>query len=153
MAPTEPEEVKVTVENLAERLGGAAILEREIRSELDLVEAIQEGLSCRSLDHVIAADDLEPSEAYEIVGSRRTLMRKRKSEARLSPAESDRLARAVRLIARAEESLSGRERAHRWLRAPNRALEGRRPLDLLDSDAGTRMVERILGRIEHGVYS
>ena len=131
----------MTVENLAERLGGAAVLEREIRSELDLVEAIQEGLSYRSRGHLIAADERGPSEAYDNGGSPRPMMRKRKSEARLSPAESDRLARAVRLIARAEESLSGRERAHRWLRAPNRALEGRRPLDLLDSDAGTRMVE------------
>ncbi len=46
------------------------------------------------------SDDLEPNEAYELVGSRRTLMRKKKERMRLSPAESDRLARVVRIIAR-----------------------------------------------------
>lgn len=143
----------MTVESIAERLGGEEVLEREIRSELDLAEAIHEGLSYRSLDHVLMSDDLEPGEAYELVGSRRTLMRKRKERTRLSSAESDRLARVVRIIARSEEALGDRERAHRWLRKENRALAGKRPLDLLDSDAGTRMVERILGRIEHGIYS
>lgn len=143
----------MTVENIAERLGGAKVLKREIRSELDLAEAIHEGLSYQSLDHVLRSDDLEPSEAYELVGSRRTLMRKKKGHMRLSPAESDRLARVVRIIARAEEALGEREKAHRWLRKPNRALAGKRPLELLDSDAGARMVERVLGRIEHGVYS
>jgi uncharacterized protein (DUF2384 family) len=39
------------------------------------------------------------------------------------------------------------------LRKPNRALKGNRPIDLLESDLGSRMVERALGRIEHGVYS
>lgn len=36
----------------------------------------------------------------------------------------------------------------RWLRKPNRALQGRRPLDLAASDVGFRVVERLLGRIE-----
>jgi putative toxin-antitoxin system antitoxin component (TIGR02293 family) len=143
----------MTVGDVAERLGGAKVLQREVRSELDLAEAIHEGLSYQSLDHVLRSDDLDPNEAYALVGSRRTLMRKRKARARLSPAESDRLARIVRTIARAEEALADREKARRWLRKPNRALAGKRPLDLLDNDAGTRVVERILGRIEHGVYS
>jgi putative toxin-antitoxin system antitoxin component (TIGR02293 family) len=143
----------MTAESIAERLGGAKVLNREVRSDLDLAEAIHEGLSYQSLDHVLMSDDLEPNEAYELVGSRRTLMRKKKERTKLSPAESDRLARVVRIIARAEEALGDREKAHRWLRKANRALAGKRPLDLLDSDAGTRMVERILGRIEHGIYS
>jgi putative toxin-antitoxin system antitoxin component (TIGR02293 family) len=63
------------------------------------------------------------------------------------------LARLARLLVRAEEALGDREKAHRWLSTPNRALGGRRPLTLLDNDAGALAVERVLGRIEHGVYS
>ncbi|HSS78656.1 MAG TPA: MbcA/ParS/Xre antitoxin family protein [Thermoanaerobaculia bacterium] len=54
---------------------------------------------------------------------------------------------------RAVEVLGGREKALRWLDSPNRALGGRRPLDLLDTGLGTKQVEVILGRIETGVYS
>ena len=138
---------------IAERLGGRKVLRREVRSELDLAEVVRDGISYSALDHVLRSDDLEASEAYALVGSRRTLLRKKQEGKKLSPAESDRLTRVVRIIARAEEALGNREKAHAWLRLPNRALGGQQPLDLLDSDAGSRMVERILGRIEHGVFS
>ncbi len=143
----------MTVEGVAERLGGKRVLKREVRSELQLAQAVREGLSYQAFDHALRSSRLEPAEAYDLVGSRRTLMRKRKEGTKLSPAESDRLTRVVRVIARAEEALGDPEKADRWMRRANRALNGARPLDLLDSDAGARMVERVLGRIEHGVYS
>jgi putative toxin-antitoxin system antitoxin component (TIGR02293 family) len=40
-----------------------------------------------------------------------------------------------------------------WLSAPNDALSGESPLSLLDTDAGVRLVEEVLTRIEFGVYS
>ena len=55
-----------------------------------------------------------------------------------------RLARVVRVATRAEEALADEAKAHRWLRTPNRALSGRAPLDLLDTDIGARTVERVL---------
>jgi putative toxin-antitoxin system antitoxin component (TIGR02293 family) len=67
---------------------------------------------------------------------------------RLTAEESDRLARAVWLAAYAEEAVGNVEKAARWLRTPNRALVGKRPLD---SDVGTRMVEQVLGRVEYGL--
>ena len=57
------------------------------------------------------------------------------------------------IITRAEEVFGNPEKAHRWLRKPNRALGGRVPVDLVASENGTRDVETILGRIEYGVYS
>ena len=43
------------------------------------------------------------------------------------------------------------DKASTWLRRPNRALNNELPIRLLDTDVGTRQVEDILGRIEHGV--
>lgn len=57
------------------------------------------------------------------------------------------------IAARASEVLGGQEKATHWLNRPNRALGGRRPLDLLDTDLGIQQVEQVLGRIEYGVYS
>ena len=42
--------------------------------------------------------------------------------------------------------------AYEWY-LKNRALNGERPMDLLDTDLGARQIEDILGRIEHGVVS
>jgi putative toxin-antitoxin system antitoxin component (TIGR02293 family) len=82
----------------------------------------------------------------------RTLAR-RKQERRLRRDESDRLFRLVRIAAQTSAVLGSEEKAARWLHTPNRALGGKPPLGLLDTDLGSRQVEEVLGRIEHGVYS
>jgi putative toxin-antitoxin system antitoxin component (TIGR02293 family) len=75
------------------------------------------------------------------------------SDARLTPAESDRTVRLAQVFATAVETLGDGGRASEWLKAPNRALRGACPLDQLDTDPGVREVEDVLGRIAYGVYS
>ena len=59
----------------------------------------------------------------------------------------------ARVYANAVEMIGDEEKAVEWLRTPNRALGGDRPLDQLGTDLGARAVEDILGRIAYGVYS
>ena len=72
---------------------------------------------------------------------------------RLTPAESDRTVRLAQVYAMATETLGDGDKAAQWLKTPNRALRGGRPLDQLDTDPGVREVEDVLGRISYGVYS
>lgn len=147
----------MSVAAVAHKLGGVRVLRREITSELELAEAVREGLPSESLDYVL--NDMREwagSQAVvlDVIGSRRTLERKTGGrETSLKPAESDRLARLARLMVRAEQAIGNPDKAHRWLMKPNRALGGQVPLKLLDSDAGASAVEQVLGRIEYGVYS
>lgn len=141
----------MTALGVAERLGGKRVLKRQIRSDLDLVAAVHDGLPTAAVDEVLQSGMLEPAEVYELVVPRRTLAHRREKRQRLTAEQSDRLTRVVRVAARAEEALGDRDRAARWLRKPNRSLQGERPIDLLESDIGARMVERVLGRVEHGV--
>ncbi|HEY7769931.1 type II toxin-antitoxin system Xre/ParS family antitoxin, partial [Longimicrobium sp.] len=104
-------------------------------------------------DDVISSGLVDAGVVYEIVVSRRTLADRKQKEKPLSPEQSDRLARVLRIYARAEEAIGDVSRASRWLHKENRALEGKRPVDLLGTDAGTRAIERVLGRIEHGIVS
>ena len=83
----------------------------------------------------------------------RTLVRRLGARARLSKDESDRVVRFARVVAQAGETLGDKAKAAHWLQSPNRALSGRKPLELLDTDAGVREVEAVLGRINYGVYS
>jgi len=146
----------VTARAVAKKLGGRRVLGREMSSELELAVAVRAGLPSSALDFVFAKlGEMLGSEAevYRLIGSARTLRRKRAEGTHLSVRESDRLARIARLIARAEEALGDENRAQRWMLQPNRALGRSRPLMLLDTDAGARAVEQVLGRIEGGVYS
>jgi putative toxin-antitoxin system antitoxin component (TIGR02293 family) len=83
----------------------------------------------------------------------RTMTRRLSQHSRLSAAESDRTVRLARVYATAVEMIGNQEKAVEWLRTPNRALAGERPLDQLDTDLGAREVEDVLGRIAYGVYS
>ena len=141
----------MTTRVLAEYLGGRQALGRDIRSDLDLDDAIRSGLPVTSVESVVRAGALRARELHALVIPRRTLAHRKRRGGRLSSEQSDRLARVVRVVTSAEDAIGDGAKAARWLRKPNRALQGRRPLDLLASDAGARVVEQELGRIEHGL--
>ncbi|MBI3791767.1 MAG: DUF2384 domain-containing protein [Gemmatimonadetes bacterium] len=131
------------------------MLRRDVTTGADLIALVRVGLPSKSLELLLEAlqeYDIPSSVIYKAIGNVRTLQRKRGERSRLSPAESDRLARLARVLVRAEDALGDSDRGRRWIAMPNRALGGDRPIDLLDSDVGTTVVEQVLGRIEHGVY-
>jgi putative toxin-antitoxin system antitoxin component (TIGR02293 family) len=133
--------------------GGANRAPEALSGELRLANRVASGFPTRAVDDVISSGLVESSVVYEIVVPRRTLADRKQKEKPLSPDQSDRLARVLRIYARAQEAIGDMTRASRWLHRDNRALGGKRPIDLLGSDAGTRAVERVLGRIEHGIVS
>ena len=69
---------------------------------------------------------------------------------RLGHGVSDRLYRVANLLALAERVLEDREQARLWLHEAQHGLGGRKPIELLATEAGSREVESLLGRIEHG---
>lgn len=132
-------------------LGGKKALGSTPRTKADLIALVRQGLpygSLRSATKALAfsLQDLEDS----LHLSARSLHRRRGS--RLTPAESERVMRLVRVAARAEQVLGDRAAALDWLWSPNRALGGQTPIQLLDTDLGTEEVLQVLGRIEFGVY-
>jgi putative toxin-antitoxin system antitoxin component (TIGR02293 family) len=144
----------VTVSAIAELLGGRIALGKDIETTAELVELTREGLPADILNTM--ADELAIQKVIvaKMLGiSERTLSRRLAVNALLTAEESDRMVRLARVLAQAKETLGDMEKAGRWLQTSNRALEGDRPFDRLDTDAGVRSVEQVLGRIAYGVYS
>ena len=71
----------------------------------------------------------------------------------LSPTETDRLCRTRRLFEHARTVFDHDADARAWLSTPNPALSDEPPLALLDTDAGVRLVDDVLTRLEFGVYA
>jgi putative toxin-antitoxin system antitoxin component (TIGR02293 family) len=135
-------------------LGGEVILGRPMGKGGALAELVREGLPVKSLFLLAERLDLRQAEISEKIGiPLRTLTRRVTQDSRLTPAESDRTVRLARVYSNAAETLGSGDKAAAWLKTPNRALRGGRPLDQLDTDPGVREVEDILGRIAYGVYS
>jgi putative toxin-antitoxin system antitoxin component (TIGR02293 family) len=85
--------------------------------------------------------------------SHKTLSRMRATAQKLDTVASDRLYRTARIVSLAIDVLEAEAPAVSWLKRPQIGLGGKRPLALLTTDAGTVEVERLLLRMEHGVYS
>jgi len=144
----------MTSQNIAEVLGGKKVLGRAVKSLTDLAELVREGLPASSVIALAEKLDLGNAALSRKLGiPQRTMTRRLSQHSRLSAAESDRTMRLARVYATAVEMIGNKEKAVAWLRTPNRALAGERPLDQLDTDLGAREVEDVLGRIAYGVYS
>ena len=122
----------------------------ESQHPFEIVESVRQGLPVSLVDDVVAAGRLTAAEVDRLAIPRKTLAHRR-TQGRLSPDQSDRLMRILRVIGAAERAFGDAAKAHRWLRRPTEPLGGQAPLDLLDTDAGSRAVEALLGRIEHGI--
>lgn len=83
-----------------------------------------------------------------------TLTRRRNAGGRLTPAESDRVYRIADCLADATRLFEGdRDAARGWLMGPARALGGATPFAYLTTEVGASAVRRLIGRLEHGVYT
>ena len=138
---------------IQEILGGKRTLGKRVRNEQDLINIVRSGLPHAALESVL---DLLGLPADAVSGPlslpKRTLARRKKQE-RLTAGESDRLLRLARVAAAAVGVFGDPHKASAWLQKPNRALGSATPLSRMDTDVGVRQVERVLGRIEHGVFS
>ena len=130
-------------------LGGEAVTGR-LRSELDLMRAVCQGLPSEAVDRFLEQSHLPFQAIEDNVVPRRTFKRRQLEAKPLDPSESDRLVRLASLVAAAEETF-GPDKGLAWLLRENRLLDGQTPLSLADTDQGVRSVETLLGRIGHGI--
>ena len=65
-----------------------------------------------------------------------------------------RLVSVSRLLAQTFELFEGNAEAGlHWFQSPNRALGGLSPIEAAATETGTREVENLIGRLEHGVFT
>jgi putative toxin-antitoxin system antitoxin component (TIGR02293 family) len=153
--PPTPEAAEL--HRVAELLGGVRILRRVPRSPLDVHEALVRGLPGAALTHLIGRLVIRhsPASLEKAVGmSLRTVQRHKGGPAKpLSQEQSGRTWKFAEILAKATAVLGSQEEAEQWLERPAIGLDQRRPIDLLATPAGVRLVEDLLERIEHGVYA
>lgn len=119
---------------------------------MGFVSRLERGLPVAALERIarlIAPADR--SFKYRIV-SKATLARRRaRRPVRLSPEESERVARLAEIWKAAQDTWGDEAEARAFLFRPHPMLEGRRPIDVvLNSEFGAGLVTDILGRLKYG---
>ena len=134
-------------------LGGESALHAVPRTSMDWIVIVRQGLPAVSIDALVRLTGVpQRALARALCIPERTLLR-RKRVGTLSPDESAKLVRFVRVVERAAMVFESADSALNWLQAPNVSLGGVTPLSLLDTDVGGNSVLDTLGRIEHGVFA
>jgi putative toxin-antitoxin system antitoxin component (TIGR02293 family) len=143
----------VETQAIADVLGGRKVLGSRMKKPDDLAHMVRNGLPAGAVLELAQRLNIGNVTLARILGiPLRTLTRRLSAGAALTPSESDRIVRMARVYAAAIEFIGDEENAVGWMRTPNRGLGGEKPLDLLDTDTGARMVEDVLGHIAYGIY-
>ena len=121
---------------------------------LEIVRKVTRGLAFRALVRFQENTLFSTKDVADLVAISPRTLNRRKAEGRLDPEESDRLLRVTRLFAKVLELFEGDAAAARaWFHTPARALGGERPISLVRTDLGSREVEALIDRLEHGVHT
>jgi putative toxin-antitoxin system antitoxin component (TIGR02293 family) len=130
------------------------LLGLKVRSEVDLIERLEKGLTISAVQHLRARAALSDAETFQLIAPRRTLSRREASGQTLTPEEADKTVRVARVTARARQVFAGQpDYAADWLREPKSALGDRTPLQALATESGALAVEELLVGIEHGMFA
>lgn len=118
-----------------------------------LIALFKQGLSTDLFSQVAACLQVSESRLADTVSITVSTLTRRKRKGRFNKGESERIYRMIRIFNRAVEVLGSEDAAKRWIHTPVKALGWKTPFDYADTEVGTREIEAVLGRIEHGVFS
>jgi putative toxin-antitoxin system antitoxin component (TIGR02293 family) len=121
---------------------------------MELSEKVQDGFPFKAFISLTKSMDVSNQQLADLVQiSHRTLVRRRK-DGILRTDESERLLRIARIFTMAVKLFEGdSSSAQSWLSKSNRALGGESPLEASKTEEGSREVENLINRLEHGVFS
>lgn len=118
-----------------------------------LQRELKRGLHVRVLEHLRKSMTLPMSDLAGLTQINSRTLQRRKATGRLNPEESDRVLRVGRVFARSLELFEGDANAARnWFMTPQKALGGESPANRSKTEFGALEVERVIGRLEHGVF-
>lgn len=138
-------------------LGGTAVFGRSLGTgPLDAHFLIEAGIPNRAIDHLAHSLKVMGQESIEqAIGiSSRTLQRKEKKPRELlSHEQAGRAWQFAELLAKATVVFGVQDEAEQWFERPAIGLNQKRPIDLLTTPAGVKVVEDHLERLAYGVYA
>jgi putative toxin-antitoxin system antitoxin component (TIGR02293 family) len=120
-----------------------------VRSDRDLERLVVSRLPLSSLDS-LSNNGVSSEEIYSFIVPRRTLSHRKGQQKPLTWEESDRVVRLARIVSQAEEVFGDNAKAARWLRKGKPRFDGHSPLEMLRTEAGSRLVEELLMQLDYG---
>ncbi|MEX2528589.1 MAG: antitoxin Xre-like helix-turn-helix domain-containing protein [Gemmatimonadota bacterium] len=113
---------------------------------------VRQGLSYEAFERLRRVLDLPASRAAQLLQIPTRTLARRKEARKFEPEESDRLIRLSRLVGLALQLFEGDlDEMRSWLTTTHTALAHHTPLEFATTEIGSREVENLMGRLEHGI--
>jgi len=137
------------VEKVFHKLGGRTALGADIFSDADLARVVHHRIHAKVLSHLVRAG-FSKQEIHDFIIPARTWRHRQANKEPLTVEESDRVVRLARIQALAEDVFGDDAKANRWLREKLGLLDGKSPLELVQTESGARVIEQLLAKIDWG---
>ncbi len=118
----------------------------------DLIRKVQRGFPVSSFEKLRRKLDVSDNLLSQVINIPKRTLTRRKQQGRLNVVESEKVLRIARLYDKALEVFEDEEAAEKWLKEPARGLGGVIPLEYAKTELGAQEIEKLLIRIEHGVF-
>ena len=136
-----------------EILGGKDFISTVPKSALDYVRIANKGIKKQSVTRLAELMDIPMKDIAALLNiSYKTLGRKKETDT-LDSISSSISIEIAETISKGLSVFEDSDKLSRWLQKENRALQGEKPIDLLNTPTGIKMVNKVLGRIEEGIYT
>lgn len=124
----------------------AELRKNTLTAEIAMSESIKAGIL---VDEVVADKAFSDRLVQSGIIPRRTLQYAAENNMkRFTPAQSERIVRALRVSGLAKEAFG--DNADEWLDRPTTVFSGATPAEMLVTEAGARAVEMFIGQAMHG---
>lgn len=147
------EEAAVHYQTMGIILGSKQPFPTHSPDDMDLIRLSRSGVKKSSLKSLSKFLGIS-MEAMSLLlhTSHRNIQRKDDDEL-LDINKSERVLEIAELVSRGLDVFGSADNLQQWLHSSIIALGGKKPVELLDTSFGVRMVLKLLNRIEQGVYS
>ncbi|WP_019991361.1 antitoxin Xre/MbcA/ParS toxin-binding domain-containing protein [Rudanella lutea] len=125
----------------------------KLLTEQEIVTRSRQGVLRAEADRVAGLVGLTDKELAVALGLSASYLHRLKVDQRISQDASERLLLLENLLLHALDTFEQRSKTVLdWLRSPLRELDYQTPLQALDTVTGYTLVDRVLGRIDHGIF-
>lgn len=137
-------------------LGGSKFWPSKPESPTAVHEAVMRGVPFGSLNHLVGhVTIIRQGDVAKVLGmSHKTLTRQAQTPKKTMPADlASKTWQFAEILAKASEVFGGETAGETWMSTPAVALNGARPIDMLQTLQGSEVVRDYLTRLEFGVYA